>query len=842
MKIQFVEETDSRLLAEDIVKGEDIAPTSNPEIAALLDEGVEAAQNGDRAEARHLLLKVTERDPRNEAAWLWLASISEYPEELLIFLENVLDINPKNERALNWSAETKTLLAKTFVQRGIDAKSEDKIEFAKQCFLQAIVHDSKSELAWMWLASVSEADGEKISHLRKVININPDNEKAAKSLERAQARIAESLLEKAKASAESGDNANADKYLDECLFNDPNSEGALLLKGEIAEDFDEKIEFIERVLKINPKNEAAHAALETAKGEFVQSKLSRAKAAVESGNDQEANSLLDEIILGSPDMVEAWLLKAEITDSIDEKIAGYKKALEIEPGNQVAQEAIADKMFDKAKLLVSAARSARERGEQNDAKRLADEALSFAPELEEALLLRSELSSSAEQKTNLLNRVLAINPDNHRAKAALHEVEKENLEQTISEARISFESGMFDEASILVKNALETDPDNVEALMLKSEMSDSADEKRELVERVLEINPENVSAKDSLRRLDTEKANELLAEATSAASAGNKELAESLLSDVFNYNNEAENAWLLKAHISDSLDEKVNCFKRVLEINADNEAAKANLLSLESMIQTSNPEPAPESQPSNQQEPLKEEDSSEADFDSEEKFEAPEEEIDALFLGGTPETNEVREAREMAAELQEAEAAPSYEVNEPEAEYPAIEMPQDSANFLTSANETVNEYETEEVAAVVEPEQQDSVDSVSPVSDDMESRSKRILVVDNNPTTRKLVSGKLEKSGHETYCAIDGMDAVNMLEEMTPDLVLLDLAIPGMDGYQVCKVIRENDATTTTPVIMVSGKDIEFDETKGNEVGSTGHISKPFGPETLMKIVNEHLM
>src|SRR5687767_7696514 len=110
-----------------------------------LIEGVKAAQSGDRDAARISLLRAANLDPKNENAWLWLASISEYPEELMAFLSNVLSVNPQNERALEWEKSTKSLLSKTFVQRGIEASKDSQSAFAKQCFLQAIVHDDKNE-------------------------------------------------------------------------------------------------------------------------------------------------------------------------------------------------------------------------------------------------------------------------------------------------------------------------------------------------------------------------------------------------------------------------------------------------------------------------------------------------------------------------------------------------------------------------------------------------------------------------------------------------------------------------------------------------------------------------
>ena len=86
-----------------------------PDLESLVKKGIAAAQSGDREQARKLLSQATAIDPASEDAWLWLASISEYPEELLAFLNRVLEINPENERACEWRVATKSVLAKTFV-------------------------------------------------------------------------------------------------------------------------------------------------------------------------------------------------------------------------------------------------------------------------------------------------------------------------------------------------------------------------------------------------------------------------------------------------------------------------------------------------------------------------------------------------------------------------------------------------------------------------------------------------------------------------------------------------------------------------------------------------------
>jgi twitching motility two-component system response regulator PilG len=124
---------------------------------------------------------------------------------------------------------------------------------------------------------------------------------------------------------------------------------------------------------------------------------------------------------------------------------------------------------------------------------------------------------------------------------------------------------------------------------------------------------------------------------------------------------------------------------------------------------------------------------------------------------------------------------------------------------------------------------------------DAPALSRTILVVDDSATVRKLISGKLEKSGHEVVCAVDGMDALAKLDEAAPDLILLDITMPRMDGYQVCKMIRSNPVTKNIPVVMISGKDGFFDKVRGRMAGTTGYITKPFGPETLMKALDVYI-
>jgi twitching motility two-component system response regulator PilG len=119
---------------------------------------------------------------------------------------------------------------------------------------------------------------------------------------------------------------------------------------------------------------------------------------------------------------------------------------------------------------------------------------------------------------------------------------------------------------------------------------------------------------------------------------------------------------------------------------------------------------------------------------------------------------------------------------------------------------------------------------------------RKILIVDDSATVRKLISSKLEKSGHEVVSAVDGIDALEKIKEFLPDLILLDIMMPQLDGYQVCKLIRSNELTKDVPIVMISGKDGFFDKVRGRMAGTTGYITKPFGPETLMKAVETYIV
>jgi two-component system KDP operon response regulator KdpE len=107
---------------------------------------------------------------------------------------------------------------------------------------------------------------------------------------------------------------------------------------------------------------------------------------------------------------------------------------------------------------------------------------------------------------------------------------------------------------------------------------------------------------------------------------------------------------------------------------------------------------------------------------------------------------------------------------------------------------------------------------------------KRILVVDDEPRIRRFVRMNLELEGYEVYEADDGLSAVNKVRDDLPDLVLLDVMMPNMDGFETLARIREFSAV---PVIILTAKDDEADLTHGLDLGADDYITKPFSPRVL---------
>lgn len=116
-----------------------------------------------------------------------------------------------------------------------------------------------------------------------------------------------------------------------------------------------------------------------------------------------------------------------------------------------------------------------------------------------------------------------------------------------------------------------------------------------------------------------------------------------------------------------------------------------------------------------------------------------------------------------------------------------------------------------------------------------------ILIVDDEPDILDLLGYNLEQEGFEVRTATDGMEALEMAKKDVPDLVILDIMMPGMDGIEACKRFRQHARLRLTPIIMLTAKTDEEDEIQGLEAGADDYIPKPVSPNLLISRVEAML-
>src|SRR6266581_697939 len=118
----------------------------------------------------------------------------------------------------------------------------------------------------------------------------------------------------------------------------------------------------------------------------------------------------------------------------------------------------------------------------------------------------------------------------------------------------------------------------------------------------------------------------------------------------------------------------------------------------------------------------------------------------------------------------------------------------------------------------------------------------KILVVDDEPDAVELIDFNLKAASFEVVTAADGNEALKKARSSLPDLIVLDLMLPEVDGLEVCKILRRDPATAAIPIIMVTAKAGEIDRVLGLEVGADDYITKPFSPRELVLRVKKILL
>jgi len=117
----------------------------------------------------------------------------------------------------------------------------------------------------------------------------------------------------------------------------------------------------------------------------------------------------------------------------------------------------------------------------------------------------------------------------------------------------------------------------------------------------------------------------------------------------------------------------------------------------------------------------------------------------------------------------------------------------------------------------------------------------KVLVVDDDQVTLEILKVALEESNYQVLTASDGLEALNKARTEDPDLILLDVILPKIQGYQVCRLLKFDDKYSHIPIVMLTGKTGEESKAMGLKTGADEYVTKPFDVADIIKIVQEYL-
>jgi twitching motility two-component system response regulator PilG len=639
----------------------------------------------------------------------------------------------------------------------------------------------------------------------------------------ADARGGTDLLDRAILAAKAGDKERARRLLLDLTDHEPDNELAHVWLASVARGQEEALAHLRRAWQLNPSRAEVVESLKTML-------LRIGVAAAEAGDDVRARAALEECSSVDPGYDRAWLWLASVAGSPPAAMGHLRKVLQLDPRHALASSTL-------ERLLLHEGMEAAMAGDRGRATEYLTEASQLNPGNEQVWALLAQLAPDDDARVEALERALAVSPDSERLRATLASVRsRQEVEERI-------EAEALHEAEMLV----------------------AAEAGADAMATTWAANPGTTQAIEPAAVASTVDAGPAPATATALVAA--------------------EPVAAQPVHAETTADTAIPAELRLAEpVVAEPAVESAAGLAVEA--------PGPASEPSTptvQEPPSKRSRSSAAPEAApappradrgasgrsaarpaldRSSIEWPE--ID-LVTPRQPTTIVVaqqqprRPIAEPAAPVQtpfDAGAAPAdaTPVDAPSAAA-AVSPPSPVVEKLRptvaphASFERVAEAATATPAAapplatppraVPAPFATDTTGgawTLKPPADGpgRAGGQSLVMVIDDSPTIRKAVSIGLEAEGYHVVTAVDGVDALHKLEQTQPDLILLDITMPGMDGYKLCRTVRANDRMKAIPVVMLSGKDGFFDKVRGRMAGCTDYITKPFAQRVLLDTVAQH--
>ena len=751
---------------------------------ALLQQGIAAARAGDKASARARFRELTAHNFDNELAWLWLASVADTPAHAIACLRRVLQINSSHDKA-------RAALFRVLMEGGIQtARAGDKAT-AYSSFSECSTIDPSSELVWTWMASTAPTQAQALDALRRVLHINPSHEQAGRAYKKLVVQRGIDL-------AQAGD-ADARVVLLEASAADPENESVWLWLARSVTS-EESIEYYERVLELNPANSIAIAALQELRPQPV---------AVEAQGP--ALSEEPDLDLDLPDM-----FGGEGAPDGDMVVEQFRKDSGERSQPTMATQASTQEEF----LVYQNAESTEVWAPPGAATAVAEEEPVASYETVEESVTAMEVSSFEEQ--------------------TLEVTEMDSGEQDVMELSLATSSPVsveLSEVDSYVAGAESTYASSARVTTGQPQFTAPVVEEEE-------EDPEIAAAEMALRAMaDEQAAAEAAAEAAAAEAAAQEAAASAAVVA------SAAAAASESASAAAAASNEPNAWDCPICLSGAPQSA-SRCPNCGSVVSLLDPDLLLETEPVDRRHVLQV-----VARIKNRKVLGARQQFDHHFTLGLAFVN----AGRTTEGLQQLRAASALRKNDTELKAQIDTLERRAAQRAKSASAKpapvpapvtkVNGTATKtpeprgvDLPVAPAPAAEEGADSGSTTYHGSNGNGNRriILVVDDSPTIQKVVSVTLEAHGHEVVTASDGMEALAKLRTLKPDLVLLDITMPHMDGYQLCRILRSNDLTKQVPIVMLSGKDGLFDKMRGRMAGAATYITKPFAPSALPPLVEKY--
>ncbi len=506
-----------------------------------------------------------------------------------------------------------------------------------------------------------------------------------------------------------------------------------------------------------------------------------------------ARPLLQRVTAEWPADPVGWFWLAIASPSASDAIPCLRRVLEIEPAHEQARTAL-------SRLLLAEVNRGAAAGTRSQARALAAEAAELTPNVLAVWLTIAALSDDQRERIDSLRKAVTLAPDDRQVRTRFRQALLcRAVRPTIDPA----------EARACFREAATIDPDDPRVWQALAKLAETpADAVKALLE-LLRVSPDHPGVRLALR-------NALVADAQSLSQTEPAEKACARWREAIELTGGDVESWLGLAATTPNPKEAARAVETAYKLNPSDERAVLAMRRLESLkIDPATAAPPP---------------------DAFARFAASSDAIDAIETvdESLAELDSTLDAFGALPVPEEHDAAPG---SEPQAEPEVV------------ATVAVSEIPAAELAGEVEVELDAPAPVVSeppappptPVAAGANGSSKRtVMIVDDSPTIRKILGLTLERAGYAVVAEPDGESAIARLVDVVPDLILLDIAMPKLDGYEVCKRIKQDARTAAVPVVMLSGKGALFDKVKGHMAGATEYLTKPFETPAVLAVVTNY--